>query len=111
MKTALPILALLALATPAMAQESLSPEQAETRLRGCLQAGAAGAPRTGLRDAVVATRAFCAPQIRRVRANRVADATQGLTGEAAERAARQATQELNDEIALAIANFTGLRTL
>jgi len=110
-KTALPILVLLALATPAMSQESLSPEQAETRLRGCLQAGAAGAPRTGLRDAVVATRAFCAPQIRRVRANRLAAATQGLTGEAAERAARQATQELNDEIALAIANFTGLRTL
>ena len=98
-----PLLLALALTVPATAQEVLTPEQAETRLRGCLQAGAAGAPRTGLRDAVVATRALCAPQIKRVRAN--------LTDEAAERAEQQATLELNDEIALAIANFTGLRTL
>ena len=103
-----PLLLALALTVPATAQEVLTPEQAETRLRGCLQAGAAGAPRTGLRDAVVATRALCAPQIKRVRA---AAATQGLTDEAAERAEQQATLELNDEIALAIANFTGLRTL
>ena len=106
-----PLLLALALTVPATAQEVLTPEQAETRLRGCLQAGAAGAPRTGLRDAVVATRALCAPQIKRVQANRTAAATQGLTGNAAKRAEQQATLELNDEIALAIANFTGLRTL
>jgi len=106
-----PPLAILALATPAAAQETLSPQQAETRLRGCLQAGAAGAPRTGLREAVIAVRALCTPQIERVRANRVAAATQGLTEEDAARAEKRATRELNDEIARAIANFTGLRTL
>ena len=107
----MPLLAILALATPAAAQETLSPQQAETRLRGCLQAGAAGAPRTGLREAVIAVRALCTPQIERVRANRVAAATQGLTEEDAARAEKRATRELNDEIARAIANFTGLRTL
>ncbi|MEL7729894.1 hypothetical protein AAG612_10175 [Citromicrobium bathyomarinum] len=107
----MPPLAILALATPAAAQETLSPQQAETRLRGCLQAGAAGAPRTGLREAVIAVRALCTPQIERVRANRVAAATQGLTEEDAARAEKRATRELNDEIARAIANFTGLRTL
>ncbi|NCP19591.1 MAG: hypothetical protein GW855_10595 [Erythrobacter sp.] len=96
---------------PATAQEALSPAQAETRLRGCLQAGAAGAPRTGLRAAVLATRALCAPQIKRVEAQRIAAATQGLTGDEAIDAEKQAVLELNDEIALAIANFTGLRTL
>jgi len=110
-RTLVPPLAILALATPAAAQETLSPQQAETRLRGCLQAGAAGAPRTGLREAVIAVRALCTPQIERVRANRVAAATQGLTEEDAARAEKRATRELNDEIARAIANFTGLRTL
>ena len=107
----LSILLALTLTVPATAQETLSPEQAEARLRGCLQAGAAGAPRTGLREAVVAVRTLCPPQIRWVRVNRVAAATQGLTEEDAARAEKRATRELNDEIALAIANFTGLRTL
>ena len=66
------------------AQETLSPQQAETRLRGCLQSGSAGAPRTGLRAAVVAVRALCKPQIDRVADDRVATATTGLTGDDAE---------------------------
>ena len=107
----MPLFAILALATPATAQQALPPQQAEARLRGCLQAGAAGAPWTGLREALVAVRTLCTPQIERVRANRVAAATQGLTEEDAARAEKRATRELNDEIALAIANFTGLRTL
>ncbi len=93
------------------AQEALSPQQAETRLRGCLQSGSAGAPRTGLRAAVVAVRALCKPQIDRVADDRVASATTGLTGDAAEQAKQCAVRQLNDEIALAIANFTGLKTL
>ncbi len=111
MKIAPAILAGLLLVGPVSAQETLSPEQAETRLRGCLQAGASGAPRTGLREAVVAIRALCAPQIRRVKANRVAAATAGLGGSEAQRAEARAIHQLNDEIARAIANFTGLRTL
>lgn len=101
----------MALGPSLSAQDALSPQQAETRLRGCLQSGSAGAPRTGLRAAVVATRALCAPQINRVQADRVAVATRGLTDDAAEQARRRAIRQLNDEIALAIANFTGLRTL
>ena len=107
------LLALLALAPamPASAQEALSPAQAETRLRGCLQSGSAGAPRAGLRAAVVAVRALCKPQIDRVADDRVATATTGLTGDDAEQAKQRAIRQLNDEIALAIANFTGLKTL
>ncbi len=93
------------------AQEALSPQQAETRLRGCLQSGSAGAPRTGLRAAVVAVRALCKPQIDRVADDRVASATTGLTDDDAEQAKQRAIRQLNDEIALAIANFTGLKTL
>ena len=93
------------------AQETLSPQQAETRLRDCLQSGSAGAPRTGLRAAVVAVRALCKPQIDRVADHRIAEATQGLTGDEAEQARQSAILQLNDEIARAIANFTGLRTL
>ena len=93
------------------AQETLSPQQAETRLRGCLQSGSAGAPRTGLRAAVVAVRALCKPQIDRVADDRVASATTGFTGDDAEQAKKHAIRQLNDEIALAIANFTGLKTL
>ncbi|MEL7720871.1 hypothetical protein AAG604_15920 [Citromicrobium bathyomarinum] len=111
MKIVCAILAGLLLTVPISAQETLSPAQAETRLRGCLQAGAGGAPRTGLRAAVVAVRALCKPQIDRVADNRIADATQGLTGDEAEQARQSAILQLNDEIARAIANFTGLRTL
>ena len=98
------------LTVPVQAQEVLSADQAEMRLRGCLLAGAAQAPGTSLREAVIATRAFCTPQIRRVQKTRVDAATAGMSGAAADEAERQAITDLNDEIARAIANFTGLTT-
>ena len=101
-------LLLLATATPAMAQEDLSPAHAEKRLRACLVAGSSAAPRSGLSAAIPSVRAFCTPQINRVRDDRVADATAGLTGPAARRAENGAVRALNNEIAYAIANFTGL---
>ena len=105
------LLASLNCVGPTSAQEVLSPQQAETRLRGCLQSGSAGAPRTGLYASVAAVRALCKPQIDRVAEDRVAAATQGLTDEDAERAEKRVVRQLNDEIAYAIANFTGLKTL
>ena len=102
------LLALALIATPLAAQDDLSPRQAEERLRGCLITGAGAAPRTSLREAVAGTRAFCLPQIRRVQRDRVALATAGLEGDAASEAEKRTIRALNNEIALAIANFTGL---
>ena len=96
------------LATPLAAQDDLSPRQAEERLRGCLITGAGAAPRTSLRDAIAGARAFCLPQIRRVQRDRVALATTGLEGDARDDAEKRTIRALNNEIAHAIANFTGL---
>jgi hypothetical protein len=43
-----------------------------------------------------------------VREDRVRTATEGLKGDAAKAAEDRAIRALNDEIALSIANFTGL---
>ncbi|MBD3729810.1 MAG: hypothetical protein IE933_08910 [Sphingomonadales bacterium] len=100
--------ALLAATTaPLAAQDDFDDKLAESRLRGCLLAGAGSAPEGGLHEAIISIRAFCGAQIRRVQDIRVAAATAGLTGEAAEQAEKQAILHLNDEIAQAIANFTG----
>ena len=97
-------------ATPAVVQtgEVRTPLQAESRLDACLKAGAAGAPRTSLVEAVVALRALCGAQIGRVQDYRVAAATRGLEGAARDEAEDQAIRALNDEIARVIANLTGL---
>ena len=83
-------------------------ELAESRLRGCLLVGSSAAPQTGLEEAIISVRAFCGTQIRRVRDDRVEAATAGLSGEARKAAEDTAIRALNDEIALTIANFTGL---
>jgi hypothetical protein len=98
-----------ALTAPLSAQPgSTDYDLAESRLRGCLLAGASAAPTSELRAAVVSVRSFCAPQINRVRGYRVAAAAEGLSGQAAREAEDSAVRALNDEIARAIANFTGL---
>ncbi|MGN6500862.1 MAG: hypothetical protein ACTHKM_12035 [Tsuneonella sp.] len=102
------LIALAALAAPALAQGDAASDLAESRLRGCLLAGSSAAPRTGLREAVVAVRAYCKPQIDRVHALRVAASAAGLTGKAADLAEQRTDRALNDEIARAVANFTGL---
>lgn len=83
-------------------------ELAEQRLRGCLLAGASAAPQPGLEAAIVSTRAFCGTQIRRVRDNRVKAATAGLSGEDRKAAEDRTIRALNNEIAVTIANLTGL---
>lgn len=98
----------LAVAAPVTAQDNVAPDLAESRLRGCLLAGSSAAPNAGLQQTVVAVRAFCAPQIKRVRQHRVEAATAGLKDAAAKDAEKAAIFALNDEIARAIANFTGL---
>lgn len=105
---ALGVVVLALSVAPSTTHASPEAELAEQRLRGCLLAGASAAPRSGLEAAVIAVRSFCAPQIKRVREDRVDTATQGLKGDAAKAAEVRAIRTLNDEIALAIANFTGL---
>jgi phage-related minor tail protein len=98
----------LALAAPALA-DNVPSDLAESRLRGCLLAGASSAdPVAGLEATIIRTRAYCGAQISRVRDQRVAAATAGLTGSDAKAARDRAIRALNDEIAHAIANFSGL---
>jgi hypothetical protein len=55
----------LALAAPAQAGEAVPYELALSRLRACVTAGSAGAPRESLQAAVIAVRSLCRPQINR----------------------------------------------
>lgn len=106
-----PVAALvLCLAAPAsaLAGELPGPDLSETRLRGCLLAGASAVTRSDLQGAVIQVRAFCGAQINRVRDLRVAAAMHGLKGEEARAAKDRAIRDLNQEIALAVSNFTGL---
>ncbi|QDM41118.1 hypothetical protein [Altererythrobacter sp. TH136] len=98
----------LALSAPVTAQDALGDKLAESRLRGCLLAGASGTGQTQLEAAVIQTRAYCGAQIGRVQALRIAAATRGLSGNDAQAAKTRAIRDLNTEIAQAVANFTGL---
>ena len=109
MRLFLPFAALAVLLPIAGHAEDESPQAlAEKRLRGCLAAGATSAPGGTLAAALASARAFCGPQINTVAGYRVEAATQGLEGEAAEEAKTRALRTLNNEIAYAVANFTGL---
>lgn len=103
-------LAIAVLATTANASDATTSQydMADKRLRGCLAAGAATAPQTNLAAALQSTRAFCGPQIADLAAFRTREASKGLSGEAAEKAKTRALRELNNEIALTVANLTGL---
>ena len=99
----------LALAAPAAANDALAKDLAETRLRGCLLAGASSAETTGgLQATIIRVRAYCGAQINRAREMRVLAATANLSGEEARAAKARVIRELNNEIAHAIANFSGL---
>jgi hypothetical protein len=105
----LTILAALALAAPAVAEDPVPLDLAESRLRGCLLAGASSAePAAGVQATIIRVRAYCGAQINRAREMRVLAATASLSGEAARKAKARVTRELNAEIAHAIANFSGL---
>jgi hypothetical protein len=103
-------LATALVAIPAFASGTVEHDHdaAEKRLRGCLAAGAASAPKTSLASALQSVRGFCGPQIADLAAFRAREATEGLSGEAAEEARQRAVRKLNDEIAIAVSNFTGL---
>ncbi|MEZ5683445.1 hypothetical protein [Novosphingobium sp.] len=100
--------AMLVMAAPAQADQPLGPDLAESRLRGCLLAGSSAVSRPDLQGAVIQVRAFCGAQINRVRDLRVAAAKQGLKDADAREAEDRAIRALNQEIAEAVANFTGL---
>jgi len=104
----LPLLALGAIAAappPEGAQESTT--QAERRLRACLSSNASGAHRT-IEAAILSTRAACKPQIDDALDARIIAATAGLEPDAAQVVQRRLTTKLNNEVAHAIANFSGL---
>ena len=109
MRHFLPFAALAALLpVAAHAEDESARALAEKRLRGCLAAGASSAPGGTLAAAIASARAFCGPQINTVADYRVEAATQGLEGEAAEEVKARTLRTLNNEIAHAVANFTGL---
>ncbi|MEQ1541671.1 MAG: hypothetical protein ABL926_05390 [Novosphingobium sp.] len=94
---------------PVATEETPSANFLESRLRGCLIAGSTATDQSDLRAAVLQVRSLCGVQIARVRDRRVADATRGLKGDAADAAEIRAVRTLNDEIAFAIASMTGLK--
>ena len=112
------LLPILTITVPATAQDDANGDLLERRLGACLASGSAGAPRDSLLNAVVAVRSLCHTQIRRVQDTRLraVDASFGLPGakltasqlDERDHARQNATRQLNDEIALAISNFTGL---
>ena len=97
-----PLLAamLAILATPALA-EDFNAAAAEGRLRGCLLASATNPGQTDLAAKVIAARAFCGAQIKRVRDQRIAAASSSD-------AKAEIARNLDAEIARAVANFSGL---
>ena len=121
MNTPKPLVAALAagaLVLPISAQGQGGPDELTRHLRACLTSGSAGAPKDSLLSAVVAVRSLCAGQIKRLREYRHAEIDRqfGLPEakltprrqDELERAHDAATRALNDEVALAISNFTGL---
>ena len=108
----------LAAATPIVAQETPDKAVLERRLRACLVAGSAGAPRDSLMAAILALRSLCYTQINRVEDVRLreVDESFGLPAarlSAAEQARLErerdlARRRLNHEIGMAVSNFTGL---
>ena len=90
----------LAYAAPALAEGEFDTAATESRLRGCLLAGASSSSQADLRAKVIEVRAFCGAQINRVRDQRTA----GVTDSAAK---AEIVRKLNAEIAQAIATFSG----
>lgn len=104
----LSFIAALSIAVPATAADD-PVKRAETRLNSCLLTGSSAAPQTTLREAVISVRSFCGTQIKRVQRHRVQLASNGLAGDAKKPAEDRAIRALNNEIAVTIANFTGLK--
>lgn len=104
---ALPPLAAGAIAAAPPPTGDESQVLAERRLRACLETNAS-ARHGDLAAAVTAARAACQPQIDDARDVRVLEATAGLDPAEAQVVERRVNRKLNDEIARAVANFTGL---
>ena len=110
-------LSLVLAASPVTAQVQVA-VNATSRLDACIAAGAGGAPRGSLHEAVVALRALCGAQIADVRRQRLEEVDARFGGPearlepavAAERArARDAAERrMNNEIAVVVATYTGL---
>jgi hypothetical protein len=83
-----------------------STTQAERRLRACLVTHSGG--QATLEAALLAARSACKSQIESLLDIRIIHATAGLEYGAARVVERRVTGALNQEIALAVANFTRL---
>lgn len=103
----LPLVAGLAVAAAPPETDGEGQVLAERRLRACLSANGAGG-QTTFDGALQAARAACRPQINALRDVRVIHATAGLEPAAARVVERRVTIALNNEIAHAVADFSGM---
>lgn len=104
------ILTLFAVATTGAAPPNTGGEGevlAERRLRACLEAHSSPRHPT-LAAAIAAARTACRKQIEDLRDVRVLEATAGLEHAEGEIVERRVARKLNNEIAAAVANHTGL---
>lgn len=95
----------------AWANEPLTYQQALRRLRACVTSGASNSPHADLREALVAVRSLCRPQIDRVYAQLDARTVAQNPAASDDRiAALQASSRraLDDDLARLIATQTGL---
>ena len=102
----------IALATPALADEGESLEQATSRLRACAHSGSAGAPRDSLQVAVAAVRALCTPQLKRVRQISDQQINANHAGESEDKLAElrlRAWRKVDFDLALLVSRETGLQ--
>ncbi len=103
--------ALAALAVPAQADEAVPYDLALSRLRACITAGAAGAPRESLTAAVIAVRSLCHPQINRAYEasdRRVAAANPRAKAERLSDLRKAARRKIDYDLAILVATATGL---
>ncbi len=104
-------IALALLAAPALANDPSPYDLALSRLRACVVSGAAGAPTTDLRAALIAVRSLCAPQINRAYAAsdaKVAREHPGTPTAKLRNLREDARRRIDRDLAVLVAAQTGL---
>lgn len=93
------------------ANEPLTYDQAISRLRACATVGATNAPRGSLREAMVAVRSLCHPQIGRVYAatvEHIAADNPDASAELLDELRAKARRKIDRDLAVLISTQTGL---
>ncbi|MBN8502365.1 MAG: hypothetical protein J0M19_14640 [Sphingomonadales bacterium] len=98
-------------AVPAAANEPLTHDQAVGRLRACATAGATHASYSSLREALIAVRSLCRPQINRVYAGtdeRVAADNPRASADLLDALRVKARRKIDRDLAVLVSTQTGL---